>query len=420
MLNENTQKSLIAKCIIKALYDFNTDVCTTKILNIIMDPLLVKNINSQSEGNCIKSEKEVSQCIESLSKLFITTHAEFTCLPTKILMRIALPLFYLNLQSKGSVYAHQGQVRQLILKILEDESTRYSIFSAFLNHTTFKNDEFGEKISFRFGTNGGLEVVSNLPTVDYDLIATSLVNLTENDGQVSFQLFTYLLKVLPELNDEALKVDTGVLLETTTDTLERIEKQITAVKLLTLLSDLKTVQVSLMKNPEPVLELIKFFFSKIISHSAEKDDETYFQDTEILYASLLLIKHIITANQKGVTVSWKTFEEFINFIKQQFFTQNIPKNVVAIVEEIDTTIKKKGKATKSYYDASADKNDLSDFQKALADLADPLIPVRAHGIIELTKLIENRHPETEEYKNLLFSIFQVIWAINTRTPLVLL
>ena len=48
---------------------------------------------------------------------------------------------------------------------------------------------------------------------------------------------------------------------------------------------------------------------------------------------------------------------------------------------------------------------LSSFKAALQDLKDPLLPVRAHGIIALTRLIKTRDPETLEHFRDLSAIF---------------
>ena len=48
----------------------------------------------------------------------------------------------------------------------------------------------------------------------------------------------------------------------------------------------------------------------------------------------------------------------------------------------------------------------SSFKAALQDLKDPLLPVRAHGIIALTHLVKNRDPETLEHFQDLATIFR--------------
>ena len=402
MSKNNKQGLVIAKCCIKALHDYKPDICRQKIIHVVMEPFLVKP-SAQNDSHLIKTEDEVSRCIANLCHLFITTDAEFKCLPLKQLTLITLPLFYLYTKTYKSVYVLRNQVRELLLKILSDKELRESIFSAFLSHNLYNHKDFGEKLCFRFGVNGGVEIASEPVSVEYDELADCLYYLVNKDGPLSFNLFTYLLKASPALND-GQNAQKGKLLECTADIEERIQKQITAVQLLTLLSSSNLVQEACIKNSEPLLEFIKVFFSKIISNY-ENDKLTYEQDSDILYISLMLIKIILT--DRDVKESWKIFQDFTASIRKQFDLTKIPERVILIFEEIENIIKKKGKLYSNYCDLSADNTRISEFEKALADLSDPLLPVRAHGIITLTKLIECRHPDVMMKKDFILCIFQV-------------
>jgi hypothetical protein len=389
------------------LYDYKPDICIEKIIHVVMKPFLIQNINEQRDSDIINNENEISQCIENLSKLFITTDAEFKCLPSKLLTSIALPLFYLYQKSYKSIYVHRNQVQQLLLLILEDELKRETIFSVFLNHNELESNEFGHHLCFQFGANGGFQITSESILIEQEEIVDCLFDLVTKNGQLSFSLFTYLLKVLPKLNKLSKEVQKGKLLETYTDAMTRIERQISAMKLLTLLSGSTQVQKEQIKNPKPLLDFIEFFFSKIASTSVSNDISIYEQDISILYTSLMFIKIILTDD--NIILNWEIFQNFIIKIKQQFNFKKIPKHIVSIVEEMEIIIKKKGKKlySKNYTDLSIDVKNISEIDKALADLVDPLLPVRAHGIITLTKLIENRHPEVSIKKDFLLCIFQV-------------
>ena len=53
----------------------------------------------------------------------------------------------------------------------------------------------------------------------------------------------------------------------------------------------------------------------------------------------------------------------------------------------------------------ADNNNIDDYEKALRDLNDPLLPVRAHGLVVLRKLIDKKHEKCIQNKNTLIDIF---------------
>lgn len=370
-----------------------------------MEPLLVKCNSNAKHLAIIKTEDEVSRCIENLSQLFLTTNAEFKCLPLTLILPISLPLFYLYIKSYKSIYVLRNQVRQLILKALADETTREILFAVFLNHEVVKNNEYGEKLDFRFGISGALEITLEPVSVEYEELVDCLFDVVEKDENLAFSLFKYLLKVLPKMNDVTENVQKGKLLETPDDVEERIMKHIFAVKLLGLCSSSSLVQQAQLKDPEPFLDFTKFFFSKTIANFRSDDTLTYEQDANILYTSLLFIKMIIT--DCSIQKTWEIFQNFTFSVRREFDLKKVPAHVVSLVGEIETLVKKKGKSSTNYYDLSTDNKKMNEFDRALADLADPLLPVRGHGIIMLTKLVEKRHPEATLKKDLLLCIFQV-------------
>ncbi len=50
-------------------------------------------------------------------------------------------------------------------------------------------------------------------------------------------------------------------------------------------------------------------------------------------------------------------------------------------------------------------NNVDDYEKAMRDLNDPLLPVRAHGLVELRKLIDKKYEKCIQNKNSLIDIF---------------
>nr|XP_026500391.1 transport and Golgi organization protein 6 homolog [Vanessa tameamea] len=56
--------------------------------------------------------------------------------------------------------------------------------------------------------------------------------------------------------------------------------------------------------------------------------------------------------------------------------------------------------------ADGPKSKGSEYEKALSNIYDNLLPVRAHGIMEMTKLIEKADPETISRRHYLFCLFQ--------------
>ena len=390
----------IANSCISALYQFNPDVCIRKIFHAITEPLLIKSSNVES---IIKTEEEVTNCIETLSKCFLSTEAEFKTLPAKLMLEISIPLFYLHLKATKSISASREKIRQLLLKVLSDETIREITFSAFLDHEIPESEttHFGNKLSFEFGPTGGFQITGMNVDLDHEKLADCLFDLVQPDETLASSLFNYLLKSLSKFKN-ATKNDK--VLENEIDTMERVGKQLAAVKLLSRLSSTKIVQDVQIKNPRPLLSFVKSLFEEKRSKSAIEGEDNEDDTFDILYVSLMLAKVILTDRRKPQ--DWGPFEEFSRFLGKQKSSGAMPEHVISLVNEIINIVRTHSMPQR-FYDLSTDSKRESDFDKALKDLSDPLLPVRAHGIISLTKLVEASNPDVIAKRDVLIHLFQV-------------
>ncbi|XP_076245856.1 transport and golgi organization 6 [Calliopsis andreniformis] len=387
----------IANCCITALYECNRDVCNKNILEVICEPLL---LNSTNEQNIKKNENEVEKCIESLFKCFITVEAKFKHLPCELLIKSAIPLFCLYNNIRESVCPLKSKIRQLVLRLLHEESLRNSLFAAFLGHNLTTN--FGHHLVTQFGPSGGIEIIKIDETLKYEEFADSLFDLISTANTLSIELFSYLLKFLS--NFMKLDDEEGVqnLLETEDDVLEKIEKQLAAVKLLSSLANLSVVQEAQMDNPEAIFSFVRSLFNKYTKSRQSVSDEG---DCEILYVSLMLIKMILSERKKPL--NWTVFNDFVKFLKECCKLPNIPTQLSLLIKELIELIETQGRSERKHYqDLSVDRKPSNKFEEALRDLADPLLPVRAHGLIILTKLIENKDPCATARKGVILQLFK--------------
>lgn len=366
---------------------------------MIAEPLLIKPNNEES----LKTEEEVTNCIETLSKCFLSTEAEFKTLPAKLLLEISIPLFHLHLKAAKSISAYREKVRQLLLKILSDESTREITFSAFLDHEMQKSESihFGNTLSFEFGPTGGFKITGKAVDLDHEELADCIFDLVQSDETLASSLFNYLLKSLAKFRNGTEKDE---ILENEIDTMERVGKQLAAVKLLSRLSSSKIVQDAQIKNPRPLLSFVKSLFEETRLKRAKGGEDNEDDAFDILYVSLMLVKVILS--ERGKPLNWEPFEEFSRFLGNEKSSGAMSEHVIGLVNEI-LNIVRTHSTPQRFYDLSADSKRESDFDKALKDLADPLLPIRAHGIISLTKLVEASNPDVIAKRDVLIYLFQV-------------
>lgn len=390
--------SVIANCCITALFEYNRDVCLKNIMEVICDPLLV---NSKIEQDVIRSEYDVEKCIECLVKCFITGQAEFKCLPRELLTNTAVPLFCLYNDVRRSACSLKPKIKQLILRVLHEESLRNNLFAVFLGHDSTKH--FGYRLVSRFAPTGGIEIIGTSNTIKHEECADSLFDLTSTTTELSTELFSYLLEFLSSSMELDNQVEAQNLLATEDDGMENIEKQMAAVKLLSNLANMSAVQEAQIENPKSILSLVKSLFYQ---YTKKRESSSGEDDCEILYVSLMLVKMILSERRKPL--NWIAFNDFVKFLKECCTLPYVSMQLSLLTKELIQLIETQGRSERKYYqDLSVNHKTSNKFEEALKDLADPLLPVRAHGLITLTKLIDSMDPYATARKAVILQLFKV-------------
>lgn len=394
---------MIANCCIKALYDYNPDVCQKYIIEVICAPLLTK------EPNTLKSEKEIEQCIDGLAKCFLTEDAKFKHLPCTVILYVATPLFCLYNTVRKSACILKTNLRRLLLKILKEETTREKLYAAFLGHDT--SAEFGDYVTAQFGPTGGLQITELNKNLKYEELADTVFELVSIAKNLSPSLFYYMLKFLSNVNKSSYEEGQNML-EIEDDKIEHIMMQLAAHKLLSQLANTTTIQEAQVKNLTPLLSFIKSLFD---AYTKSYQDETEENKCEILYISLMLIKSLL---EKRATLKIDLLKDFATFLEKHRKNSKLPMQLKSLIDEMvayimtyDSNEKSRtGTKEKKYYqDMSINPITLNKFDNAIKDLLDPLLPVRAHGLITLTKLIENKDPCAIARKKIVLRLFKVIF-----------
>ncbi|KAG5330342.1 TNG6 protein, partial [Acromyrmex charruanus] len=369
--------SIIANCCIKSLYDYNPHICQKYIIEVICAPLTMKE--SQ-----FFSEKEIEWCINILAKCFLIEDSKFKHVPCKVILYVATPLFCLYDKIRESACTLKTDLRRLLLKIFEEETLREKLYSAFLGHDT--SVEFGNYITSEFASTGGIEITGLNKNLDYEKLADTIFDLVSIVKDLSPSLFCYMLKFLSNINKWNYEIEQSKKLETEDDKIEHMTMQLAAHKLLSQLASTSIVQDAQIKNPEPLLSFIKSLFNEYTKNHREKTEES---ECEMLYISLMLIKMILL--EKSASIEIVLFKDFKMFLEDHLKNSNVSTQLKALISEVVaciTTHDSQIRTERKYYQDLSSSSDK--FDQALRDLADPLLPVQAHGLVVLTKLIETK------------------------------
>lgn len=362
----------------------------------------------------MESERKIEQCIEDLTKCFLPEDVKFKHLPCKVILHIATPLFCLYNKMRKRACSLKTHLRRLLTNILIDETTREKLYSVFLGHVT--SMEFGDYVTSEFGPTGDIKITDVNEDLEYEELADTVFDIVITDKDLSPSLFRYMLRYLSNVNKQYLTwdVEQPQVLETEDDKMRRITMQLAAYKLLSQLASTSTVQDAQVNNPQPLLSFIQSMLHEYMksirtqSHQSETEDS----ECEILYISLMLIKMILI--EKRAVINIDLFKEFSTFL--QNCRGSMPMQLKSLIDEVvsciithDPNIESQDRSKKKYYeDLSTNPVVSNKFDEAMKDLSDPLLPVRAHGLITFTRLIENNDPSVKAHKAIILRLFQVV------------
>lgn len=390
--SKNPKKSfiIINSCIVN-LYKNRPDVCQEKIINIIVQPLMIK-IKKLNDDLVLQEESKISVCIENIHKLLTAKEARFPC---ELIKHISCPLFYMYIKSQKSVSLTKSQVKDILIILLSNDSLSESLFSVYLEPVLNHQEYFGEKLAFRFGPSGGLEIISRPEKFDYEEVADALYDLVIDDEDLSVSLFHYLLKSIhnnmtePEFDENHQIEDMNMIL-----------KRIAITKLMSKLASNSNLQKAQIKNPKYILDFVKSLFNELMKKGNVQNEN----ETEVLYVSLMLVKLIL---EQGKPKELSPFNELASYLESNKNKMKLSESFLTLISELLSIIKKKEVKTSRYYqDTSIDYLKEKEFEEALKDLTDPLLPVRAHGLMILTKKIEASDSIAIGKKDLLLYLFQ--------------
>lgn len=262
-----------------------------------------------------------------------------------------------------------------------------------------------------FGETGGIEIKGVNKNLDYEKLADTMFDLVSTAKDLSPSLFCYMLKFLSNLNKWDCEIEQPKTLETEEDKIERLTMQLVIhqrfvkaiYELLSKLASTSIVQDAQVKNPKPLLSFIKSLFDEYTESHMDKTEEN---ECEMLYTSLMWIKMWIV--EKSAVINIDLFKDFKTYLEDHLKSSNMPTQLKSLISEVVDCImthdSRIGSERKCYEDLSSSSNK---FQEALKDLANPLLPVQAHGLITLTKLIETKDPYVIARHTIILCLLQV-------------
>ncbi|XP_059060492.1 transport and Golgi organization protein 6 homolog [Achroia grisella] len=354
------------------------NILIKEIFNVFDYDYLVSKSNLP--GTILLSSQEIEHKVNVLYASLCTTRLDCS---SSLLLPNLYVLFLLGINNtKNEELA--VKLKDIILKSLEqlNKNEIILLIQKFLfgkNDALILIEEYDAGLVLKYVTSQ-----KEYPKEDTIIYFLNILKASSEDRfvqcvfEISLELLIEInLKRQTKPNQDLLSLEDDVIL------LDNIDAKYSIVlQLLSEISTLPKIISSLKTNPVVVLHFIEHF---IVENQDSSNDEC-------ITIALILLNTILSNSNKTKELD-KTLNGLIPVLKAMSVKTASYNNILC--EEAISLLTSKD-VIKSE----------TEFGKAMTDVFDDLLPVRTHGVIALTKLIEANDPETISKKYYLFCLFQ--------------
>lgn len=337
--------------------------------------------NYNLPGTVIISPQEVDQKINVLHACVCSTKLDW---PIQFLIPNLYLIYSIGVKCTKN-HELKIKLKDIILKSLEKLSKEELL-------DMVKTFLFGKEVFRNSGIlveefDAGIAVKSVASSEDYakDEAVIYFMDLFKSttDNALVTNIFSIALKVLVDIHDRRKRIGNKEILFSEDDPVIIDETDQQYAIILQLLSEISTspkIVTALKTNPMIVSDFVEHF---ILKQNSDKEDEC------VTIALVLL--NTILSNSNKIDIKLRNLIPVLRRISENDSSLNsiLCKEALSLISE--EVPQKKDTAC----------------EKAISDIFDELLPVRAHGIISLTKLIDAEDAETISKKHYIFCIFQV-------------
>ncbi|CAH2239913.1 jg2648 [Pararge aegeria aegeria] len=349
-------------------YTLNYDVLTSK---------------SSFPGTVILTPQEIEH---SLQILYSCTSMSQAHMPPELITPNLYILFHLRM--KCTKNEMKLKITNIILKALElcENTEMCDLLKKLLfgqinaKEADVLIEEYKAGLTVKY-VNSHVEYPEDEAVINF----VEIFNSTENNTLIS-NLFEACLQIFVDISSERLA-------NTNTDTLLSSDDEPTLLKsndekyarILTILSEISMTPKVMKVLKENPLIVINFVQSILLNNIDNTTDECQ-------TIALVLLNTILSNTNKAHSLEDKLHS----------FIPNLEKLCNSDSAYIKILCKESMSLIKSEYPKATD----SAFEEALSNIFDNLIPMRAHGIIELSKLIDKTDPETISKRHYVLCLLQ--------------
>lgn len=319
-----------------------------------------------------KTNENVSQTIEDLHISFYLFRNEIWSLNPKLLAHVAMAIYNIYLSTVSSIYYLKSKLEDLVYLILVHFSSskdhfkeiifsKHKIVVEFIDQSADVQFKYVER-EHQFYLEGHAELVLNLidKRENLELMKTMVITLLDMYTDVSSHEYSIFEKLF-------------------------------IIKSIQHLTQKVEVQKSLSSNPEMILNLT----NSILKEMSEKD----VIDTQVLSVVLNVLNCVLYKMDGKYFNQLKCLTEYLNKIFEIVKNEEVFRILISEMKERIAQI-----LLISVKRPVTDDRTIDDI---LYETRDPLLPIRAHALIELKKKIESGDETVLKNKSTILIVIQV-------------
>eukprot|EP00026_Physarum_polycephalum_P001945 Phypoly_transcript_01948.p1 GENE.Phypoly_transcript_01948~~Phypoly_transcript_01948.p1 ORF type:complete len:950 (+),score=91.12 Phypoly_transcript_01948:150-2852(+) len=371
-------------------YFFDTLFAPLTIINDTSKVTVEPNMSESLESGIVVDESTLAGCVEDIHT--ITSGLSLSQAVMAELSRVVPVLFRMHLFTSRTKSYLKTAVQEILVAFFRFSNKAVGILKDLILP---KNGDYiseGTVLSFSPGSSGGVVVrLTETPQRDFQEEATALVTLLKemkNDklaGNLFVDLLSEFLASKPDssnyifLDEDPLTAD-----------FPSQQRYLVLLEVVAIIGE--QMGASVLKNVLQVCTLLKI----LLTH----------EDPETLSLSLGLVVALLSG---GIKVSVEEETLIYDLVPQLDQLTNHPDaQIVEMAAHIKTLILANDPIWKesqmSEGSSSAPKLN-EEIKKIMEDIRDPLLPVRAHGLISLRKLVLRKDPDVKKYALKMLDIF---------------
>eukprot|EP00794_Sanderia_malayensis_P012320 gene12320-13591_t len=376
------------------------------------------SVDSSSTDIC--NEERIEKNVEQIHKVFILGLDPKEHM-VKILTEYGQPLFELYCFLRDSVSHLKSLLKEILLWLIQNNTATTTLTSLtcylfgeripgmdinclrIMNHgLAFSNSPCGGAMLVRIDCDVKRD---NVVSTEKRIVGLLDLFLSMKDKQIVGDFFVHLLQHLTSLShpQEQINSDSSKALLIIDADISRLKYQIPLVSMIAAMCDKLGNEV--LKEPEQLLEFVKLNLQRCCSETLSNSDDYVIDENndtmkeETVSMSLGIMSLIIANANEAQENDYKKMQEFLPILKEISKLHHSP-DVKKLCDDLYVSIAtygavngNEGDNKKANQDDRLDLKSDEAFDRAMTDVADPLIPVRGHGLLHLAHLIEARNPK---------------------------